>query len=150
MSAQESPRRTMFMYVARLLLTEVLHQLTLTPPFHLQTVHGANSTFRSSLSSRLLTQVSRIEFALNSTFDTLRTSTCTSCLVAQDLSNYCACPNLGDDNSQQNPPIIFSIEFLFIHISTGFPKLYFRDPQTGKFEEVPNGGTIMMIIFKYM
>ncbi|PPQ69349.1 hypothetical protein CVT24_001644 [Panaeolus cyanescens] len=53
------------------------------------------------------------EFALNSTFDTLRTSTCTSCLVAQDLSNY------------------------------WFPKLYFRDPQTGKFEDVPNGGLLV-------
>ncbi|KAF9043060.1 hypothetical protein BJ165DRAFT_219234 [Panaeolus papilionaceus] len=66
-----------------------------SPSNHVHTVHGAN------------------KFALNSTFDTLRTSTCTSCLVAQDLSNY------------------------------WFPKLYFRDPQTGKFEEVPNGGLLV-------
>ncbi|KAG7093489.1 hypothetical protein E1B28_007163 [Marasmius oreades] len=49
----------------------------------------------------------------DSTFDSLRTSKCTSCQVSQDLSNY------------------------------WFPKLYFRDPKTKTFEAVPNGGLLI-------
>ncbi|KIM43436.1 hypothetical protein M413DRAFT_381186 [Hebeloma cylindrosporum] len=65
------------------------------PSNHVHTVHGAN------------------HFAPNSTYDTLRTSTCTNCLVAEDLSNY------------------------------WFPKLYFHDPNTKLFEPVPNGGLLV-------
>ncbi|KAL0571171.1 hypothetical protein V5O48_010786 [Marasmius crinis-equi] len=65
------------------------------PSQHVHTVHGAYN------------------FKSNSTFDTLRASKCTSCQVAQDLSNY------------------------------WFPKLYFRDPKTQKFEAVPNGGLLI-------
>ncbi|KDR70134.1 hypothetical protein GALMADRAFT_887752 [Galerina marginata CBS 339.88] len=66
-----------------------------SPSNHVHTVHGAN------------------RFAANSTYDTLRTSSCTNCLVAQDLSNY------------------------------WFPKLYFQDPKTKLFEPVPNGGLLV-------
>ncbi|PPQ69884.1 hypothetical protein CVT25_005589 [Psilocybe cyanescens] len=65
------------------------------PSNHVHTVHGANG------------------FASNSTYDTLRLSTCSSCLVAQDMSNY------------------------------WFAKLYFRDPKTKKFEPVPDGGLLV-------
>ncbi|KAF9552842.1 hypothetical protein CPC08DRAFT_767996 [Agrocybe pediades] len=65
------------------------------PSDHVHTVHGAN------------------HFSANSTYDSLRQSTCTSCLVQQDLSNY------------------------------WFPKLYFQDPQTKLFESVPNGGLLV-------
>ncbi|QRV96129.1 hypothetical protein RhiJN_24147 [Ceratobasidium sp. AG-Ba] len=68
---------------------------TKTPSQHVHTVHGA-SNFRG-----------------NSTFDVLRASSCTSCLVKQDLSNY------------------------------WFPKLYFRDPKTKLFEPVSNGGLLV-------
>ncbi|KAG9088375.1 hypothetical protein FRC06_002059 [Ceratobasidium sp. 370] len=66
-----------------------------TPSQHVHTVHGG-SGFRS-----------------NSTFESLRAASCTSCLVKQDLSNY------------------------------WFPKLYFRDPKTKKFEAVANGGLLV-------
>jgi hypothetical protein len=65
------------------------------PSNHVHTVHGANG------------------FAPNSTYDSLRKSSCTSCLVKQDLSNY------------------------------WFPKLYFQDPSTKKFEPVSNGGLLV-------
>uniref|UniRef100_A0A0W0FVT9 DUF1996 domain-containing protein n=1 Tax=Moniliophthora roreri TaxID=221103 RepID=A0A0W0FVT9_MONRR len=68
---------------------------TEVPSQHVHTVHGAYN------------------FKSNSTFDTLRASKCTSCQVAQDLSNY------------------------------WFPKLYFRDPKTKMFEAVPNGGLLI-------
>ncbi|KAF8811252.1 hypothetical protein BYT27DRAFT_7184648 [Phlegmacium glaucopus] len=67
----------------------------ISPSNHVHTVHGASG------------------FASNSTYDTLRISSCTNCEVAQDLSNY------------------------------WFPKLYFRDPKTGLFEPVPNGGLLV-------
>ncbi|KAJ7032549.1 hypothetical protein C8F04DRAFT_1261843 [Mycena alexandri] len=47
------------------------------------------------------------------TYDNLRASNCTNCLVAQDLSNY------------------------------WYPKLYFQDPSTKEFEPVPNGGLLV-------
>ncbi|KIY62290.1 hypothetical protein CYLTODRAFT_494741 [Cylindrobasidium torrendii FP15055 ss-10] len=62
---------------------------------HTHTVHGGSN------------------FGMNSTYDTLRASDCTSCRVAEDLSNY------------------------------WFPKLYFQDPKTKKFEAVPNGGLLI-------
>ncbi|KAF8158279.1 hypothetical protein B0H34DRAFT_846084 [Crassisporium funariophilum] len=65
------------------------------PSNHVHTIHGGSN------------------FAPNSTFDTLRASKCTSCLVPQDMSNY------------------------------WFPKLYFQDPQTKLFEPVPNGGLLV-------
>ncbi|KAG9089779.1 hypothetical protein FS749_001061 [Ceratobasidium sp. UAMH 11750] len=52
-------------------------------------------------------------FRSNSTFESLRAASCTNCLIKQDLSNY------------------------------WFPKLYFRDPKTKKFEAVPNGGLLV-------
>ncbi|KAF8305629.1 hypothetical protein DL93DRAFT_2120902 [Clavulina sp. PMI_390] len=52
-------------------------------------------------------------FAPNSTYDSLVASKCTSCLVNQDHSNY------------------------------WFPKLYFHDPSSGTFTEVPNGGLLI-------
>ncbi|KAG8745918.1 hypothetical protein FRC10_006722 [Ceratobasidium sp. 414] len=52
-------------------------------------------------------------FRSNSTFDSLRAASCTNCLIKQDLSNY------------------------------WYPKLYFRDPKTKKFEAVPNGGLLV-------
>ncbi|KAK0472168.1 hypothetical protein IW261DRAFT_1596974 [Armillaria novae-zelandiae] len=52
-------------------------------------------------------------FAPSSTYQTMRQSQCTSCQVGQDLSNY------------------------------WFPKLYFRDPKTGLFESVANGGLLI-------
>ncbi|KAF8895538.1 hypothetical protein BD779DRAFT_1434109 [Infundibulicybe gibba] len=66
-----------------------------TPSNHVHTVHGASN------------------FNANSTFNSLRASKCTSCLVTQDLSNY------------------------------WFPKLYFQDPQTKLFEPVSNGGLLV-------
>ncbi|KAG9084865.1 hypothetical protein FS749_004892 [Ceratobasidium sp. UAMH 11750] len=68
---------------------------TITPSQYVNTVHGA-SNFRG-----------------NSTYDVLRASSCTSCLVTQDLSDY------------------------------WFPKLYFRDPKTKLFEPVGNGGLLV-------
>ncbi|CAE6367619.1 unnamed protein product [Rhizoctonia solani] len=65
------------------------------PANHVHTVHGAKN------------------FASNSTYASLRASTCTNCKVTQDLSNY------------------------------WFPKLYFRDPKTKQFEPVPNGGLLV-------
>ncbi|GLB38516.1 putative protein with domain of unknown function (DUF1996) [Lyophyllum shimeji] len=65
------------------------------PSNHVHTVHGASN------------------FACNSTYDTLRASQCTSCLVKQDLSNY------------------------------WFPRLYFQDPKTKLFEPVSNGGLLV-------
>ncbi|KAG8924243.1 hypothetical protein FRC01_011742 [Tulasnella sp. 417] len=50
---------------------------------------------------------------MNMTYDTARQSSCTSCAVAQDLSNYWT------------------------------PTLYFKDPTTGQFEKVPNGGLLV-------
>ncbi|KAG9120365.1 hypothetical protein FRC07_004171 [Ceratobasidium sp. 392] len=66
-----------------------------TPSQHVQTVHGASN------------------FRANATYDVLRASSCTSCLVTQDLSDY------------------------------WFPKLYFRDPKTKLFEPVGNGGLLV-------
>ncbi|KAF9473288.1 hypothetical protein BDN70DRAFT_965901 [Pholiota conissans] len=60
----------------------------ISPSNHVHTIHGGN------------------KFASNSTYDILRTSTCSNCLVAQ----------------------------------ARFPKLYLRDPKTGMFEPVPDGG----------
>nr|AEL31250.1 hypothetical protein [Armillaria mellea] len=54
-----------------------------------------------------------LDFGPSSTYQTMRQSQCTSCEVAQDLSNY------------------------------WFPKLYFRDPKTGLFESVANGGLLI-------
>ncbi|KAJ7892209.1 hypothetical protein B0H13DRAFT_2038662 [Mycena leptocephala] len=68
---------------------------TTFPSNHVHTVHGAKN------------------FNYNSTFNTLRASSCTSCEVSQDLSNY------------------------------WFPKLYFQDPKTKLFEAVPNGGLLV-------
>ncbi|KAG6847810.1 hypothetical protein H0H93_005878 [Arthromyces matolae] len=67
------------------------------PSNHVHTIHGA----------------SKVDFAYNSTYETLRASSCTSCLVTQDKSNY------------------------------WFPKLYFQDPSTKLFEAVPNGGLLV-------
>ncbi|CAA7262493.1 unnamed protein product [Cyclocybe aegerita] len=66
-----------------------------SPSNHVHTVHGANL------------------FGSDSTFDTLRASSCTNCLVSQDLSNY------------------------------WFPKLYFLNTQNNTFEDVPNGGLLV-------
>ncbi|KAJ3512650.1 hypothetical protein NLJ89_g3400 [Agrocybe chaxingu] len=66
-----------------------------SPSNHVHTVHGANL------------------FGSNSSFDTLRASSCTNCLVSQDLSNY------------------------------WFPKLYFLNTQNNTFEDVPNGGLLV-------
>ncbi|KAJ7073580.1 hypothetical protein C8F01DRAFT_1271222, partial [Mycena amicta] len=52
-------------------------------------------------------------FNPNYTFANLRASSCTNCLVAQDLSNY------------------------------WYPKLYFQDPKTKLFEPVPDGGLLV-------
>ncbi|KAG6818244.1 hypothetical protein H0H93_006583 [Arthromyces matolae] len=65
------------------------------PSNHVHTIHGASN------------------FAYNSTYETLRASSCTSCLVTQDKSDY------------------------------WFPKLYFQDPSTKLFEAVPNGGLLV-------
>ncbi|KAG8927410.1 hypothetical protein FRC03_009749 [Tulasnella sp. 419] len=62
---------------------------------HVHTVHGAKNFGRSA------------------TYDTLRASSCTSCLVKEDLSAYWT------------------------------PTLYFKDPNTGQFEKVPNGGLLI-------
>lgn len=61
----------------------------------IQTVHGASG------------------FKGPSTYESLRQSNCTSCLVKEDLSNY------------------------------WFPKLYFHDRAANKFEEVNNGGLLI-------
>lgn len=61
----------------------------------MQTVHGASG------------------FKGPSTYESLRQSNCTSCLVKEDLSNY------------------------------WFPKLYFHDRAKNKFEEVNNGGLLV-------
>ncbi|KAJ7866396.1 hypothetical protein B0H14DRAFT_2504330 [Mycena olivaceomarginata] len=66
-----------------------------TPSQHVHTIHGA-SNFNPTYS-----------------FENLRASNCTSCLVTQDLSNY------------------------------WFPKLYFQDPKTKLFEPVANGGLLV-------
>ncbi|KAF9053089.1 hypothetical protein BJ165DRAFT_1570503 [Panaeolus papilionaceus] len=66
-----------------------------SPSNHVHTVHGGS------------------KFRADSTYDTLRSSSCTSCLIAQDKSAYY------------------------------FPKLYFRDPQTLKYEPVPNGNLLV-------
>ncbi|KAF5310186.1 hypothetical protein D9619_010599 [Psilocybe cf. subviscida] len=66
-----------------------------SPSNHVHTIHGASN------------------FAANSTYDTLQGSNCTSCVVAEDLSNY------------------------------WFPKLYFHDPNNGTFTPVPNGGLLV-------
>ncbi|ESK93455.1 wsc domain protein [Moniliophthora roreri MCA 2997] len=65
------------------------------PSRHVHTVHGA------------------INFNANLTFDELRASNCTTCEVAEDLSDY------------------------------WFPKLYFHDPKTQKFEAVSNNGLVV-------
>ncbi|KAJ7800475.1 hypothetical protein B0H14DRAFT_3113904 [Mycena olivaceomarginata] len=65
------------------------------PSQHVHTIHGASN------------------FNPNYSFDNLRASNCTNCVVAQDLSNY------------------------------WFPKLYFQDPKTKLFEPVPNGGLLV-------
>ncbi|KAF8178495.1 hypothetical protein BJ912DRAFT_665000 [Pholiota molesta] len=67
----------------------------ISPSNHVHTVHGGN------------------KFASNSTYDIMRTSSCSNCLVAQDASNY------------------------------WFPKLYLKDPKTGLFEPVPDGGLLV-------
>jgi hypothetical protein len=54
------------------------------------------------------------DFASNSNYNTLRASSCTSCEVAQDLSDY------------------------------WFPKLYFRNPKTHTYSEVANGGRLTL------
>ncbi|QRW06356.1 WSC domain protein [Ceratobasidium sp. AG-Ba] len=54
-----------------------------------------------------------LDFRGNATYDTLRVSSCTSCRVTEDLSNY------------------------------WFPKLYFQDPKTKLFEPVGNGGLLV-------
>ncbi|KDQ20403.1 hypothetical protein BOTBODRAFT_306441 [Botryobasidium botryosum FD-172 SS1] len=68
---------------------------TTVPSQHAHTVHGGNN------------------FYANETYDTVRGSSCTSCLVKQDLSQY------------------------------WFPKLYFHDKAKGQFEPVPNGGLLI-------
>jgi len=67
----------------------------ISPSSHVHTVHGGYG------------------YASNSTYDTLRASPCTSCLVSQDRSNY------------------------------WFPKLYLHDPNNATFEPVPNGGLLV-------
>ncbi|KAG8968051.1 hypothetical protein FRC05_001684 [Tulasnella sp. 425] len=62
---------------------------------HLHSLHGGNS------------------ISMNLTYNSARASTCTSCAVTQDLSNYWT------------------------------PTLYFKDPTTGLFEKVPNGGLLV-------
>ncbi|KAL1745622.1 hypothetical protein HDZ31DRAFT_62935 [Schizophyllum fasciatum] len=65
------------------------------PANHVHTVHGGSN------------------FAANATYDDLLESSCTSCKVVEDKTNY------------------------------WFPKLYFKDPADGKFEEVSNGGLLI-------
>jgi len=65
------------------------------PSNHVHTVHGAKN------------------FASTADYNSLRASSCTSCEVSQDLSNY------------------------------WFPKLYFRDPQAHTYSEVANGGLLV-------
>jgi hypothetical protein len=57
-------------------------------------------------------------FFANSTYESLRSSSCTSCLVTDDRSVY------------------------------WYPRLFFQDPQTGKFEAVPNGGADIYYLFR--
>ncbi|KAF8652283.1 hypothetical protein AX16_004472 [Volvariella volvacea WC 439] len=66
-----------------------------TPSQHVHTIHGGSN------------------FAANGTFDSLRASRCTNCVVTQDKSAY------------------------------WFPKLYFRDPRTGQYEPVGDGGLLV-------
>ncbi|KAG9032682.1 hypothetical protein FRB95_001110 [Tulasnella sp. JGI-2019a] len=61
---------------------------------HLHTIHGGNN------------------FSMNETYTSATQSSCTSCQVAQDLSNYWV------------------------------PTLYFKDPVNGTFTKVPNGGLL--------
>ncbi|KAF8908199.1 hypothetical protein CPB84DRAFT_1843653 [Gymnopilus junonius] len=82
-----------------------------SPSNHVHTIHGGNSGFFKHLSQITLNY--SLVFASNSTYDNLRTSTCTNCLVSQDSSNY------------------------------WFPKLYFQDPQNKSFTPVPNGGLLV-------
>ncbi|KAF9534478.1 hypothetical protein CPB83DRAFT_804460 [Crepidotus variabilis] len=65
------------------------------PANHVHSVHGGSN------------------FAPSSTYDSLRQSSCSSCLITQDKSNY------------------------------WFPTLYFQDPKTKQFEVVPNGGLLV-------
>ncbi|PPQ96696.1 hypothetical protein CVT26_010248 [Gymnopilus dilepis] len=78
-----------------------------SPSNHVHTIHGGNM------------------FASNSTYDTLRTSTCTNCLVSQLLpyEDQCWC-------SLRN-------------LLSGFPKLYFQDPRNKSFTPVPDGGLLV-------
>ncbi|KAG8924241.1 hypothetical protein FRC01_011740 [Tulasnella sp. 417] len=62
---------------------------------HLHSIHGGSN------------------FSKDMTYNTARQSSCTSCAIAQDLSNYWT------------------------------PTLYFKDPNTGQFEKVPNGGLLV-------
>ncbi|KDQ15848.1 hypothetical protein BOTBODRAFT_186901 [Botryobasidium botryosum FD-172 SS1] len=66
-----------------------------SPSQHVHTVHGG------------------VNFYANTTYDSLRKSSCTNCLVRQDLSNY------------------------------WFPKLYFHDRAKNTFEPVPDGGLLV-------
>ncbi|KAH7929788.1 hypothetical protein BV22DRAFT_1001996 [Leucogyrophana mollusca] len=65
------------------------------PSQHVHTIHGASN------------------FAPSATYDSVRASSCTSCEVTQDLSNY------------------------------WFPKLYFHDKTANTYEEVANGGLLI-------
>jgi len=67
----------------------------INPSNHVHTVHGGKN------------------FAANATYDTLLASSCSSCEVAQDKTNY------------------------------WFPKLYFHDKQNNTFEEVADGGLLI-------
>ncbi|PPQ99226.1 hypothetical protein CVT24_009245 [Panaeolus cyanescens] len=86
-----------------------------SPANHVHTVHGAS------------------KFSAGSTYDTLRTSSCTSCLISQDLSTYC-----------KHHPRMAKLTFIVTLLCReDFPKLYFRDPQTLKYEAVPNGNLLV-------
>jgi hypothetical protein len=73
-----------------------------------------------------------LDFASNSTYDTLQGSNCTSCVVAQDLSNYC-----------KSRLFHFLVVYLHCLAYEGFPKLYFHDPNNGTFTPVPDGGLLV-------
>ncbi|KAG9021141.1 hypothetical protein FS837_007537, partial [Tulasnella sp. UAMH 9824] len=97
----------------------------------LASVHTANAWFRLACSTPLVQeridpiiapgQISQhlhsihggSNFSKDMTYNTARQSSCTSCSIAQDLSNYWT------------------------------PTLYFKDPTTGQFEKVPNGGLLV-------
>lgn len=79
---------------------------------HLHSIHGGNS-FSMNLLVRYLYFWETSLNVVYRTYNTARQSTCTSCEVAQDLSNYWT------------------------------PTLYFKDPTTGQFEKVPNGGLLI-------